>query len=128
MSGKTICFLTPSSKLIKYCYNVVFLFHCFLDITVLSHIKSSNISKGTVDVISIDSSCIDVKFTKAPWFAQQWEKYRGSNFWKFILSFHIVLIRKSLNRKNPQLEKKEFYDRKNVISRSVKRRKRFKKV
>ena len=34
MSGKTICFLTPSNTLM-YCYNVVFLFHCFLVITVI---------------------------------------------------------------------------------------------
>ena len=73
--------------------------------SIFDRAKNLMLLKGTVDVISIDSSCIDVKFTKAPWFELQWEKYRGSIFWKFILSFHIVLIHKSLNRK-PAIRKK----------------------
>ena len=33
MSGTTICFVTPSATL-KYCYNVVILFHFYLTITI----------------------------------------------------------------------------------------------
>ena len=73
--------------------------------SIFDRAKNLMLLKGTVDVNSIDSSCKDVKFTKAPLFEQQWERYRGSNLWKFILSFHMVLIRKSLNRK-PAIRKK----------------------
>ena len=52
MSGKTFCFETPLYTL-KYCYNVVFLFHCFLVITV-SYLKDIIIRvKGTVSEIQV---------------------------------------------------------------------------
>ena len=46
-SGFDICLVTTSNTL-KYCYNVVFLFHCFLTITVVCLPKIKRLYKRNI--------------------------------------------------------------------------------
>ena len=58
MSSKIICFVT--SKTLKYCYKVVFLFESFLVITALFDHDEINITEVSTTVIPINDGSLSL--------------------------------------------------------------------